>query len=168
MFQYFVRSTSSSSILRSSIFQFGAKSRAMSDEASKAQTAKPGGGDTIFAKIIRGEIPSKKIYEDEHVSAFCINRQEKFLMKIHFADLRLSRYQSASANSFPRFAEEADRNVVVGSGRRPGGKCYELSGHGHERRNMAGSAVGVGLGVMFGVLDAAETIACAEVEKRRV
>jgi len=42
---------------------------AMSDEASKAQSAKPG-GDTIFAKIIRGEIPCKKIYEDDHAFAF--------------------------------------------------------------------------------------------------
>lgn len=38
----------------------------MSDEQSKAQTAAPS-GDTIFAKIIRGEIPCKKIYEDEQV-----------------------------------------------------------------------------------------------------
>jgi len=42
---------------------------AMSDEASKAQTSKPG-GDTIFGKIVRGEIPSKKIYEDEYAFAF--------------------------------------------------------------------------------------------------
>lgn len=39
----------------------------MSDEQSKAQNAAPG-GDTIFGKIIRGEIPCKKIYEDEQVS----------------------------------------------------------------------------------------------------
>ena len=48
----------------------------MSDEQAKAQTAAPG-GDTIFGKIIRGEIPCKKIYEDEQVSKFCLTRQVK-------------------------------------------------------------------------------------------
>ena len=38
----------------------------MADETAKAQTAKPG-GDTIFGKIIRGEIPSKFVYEDDKV-----------------------------------------------------------------------------------------------------
>lgn len=38
----------------------------MSDEIEKAQTAKPG-GDTIFGKIIRKEIPADIIYEDEQV-----------------------------------------------------------------------------------------------------
>lgn len=38
----------------------------MADEAEKAKTATPG-GDTIFGKILRGEIPSKFIYEDDKV-----------------------------------------------------------------------------------------------------
>jgi len=38
----------------------------MSDEQAKAQTAQPG-GDTVFGKIIRGEIPCNKIYEDDQV-----------------------------------------------------------------------------------------------------
>lgn len=37
-----------------------------SDEVKKAQEASPG-GDTIFGKIVRGEIPCKFIYEDEKV-----------------------------------------------------------------------------------------------------
>ncbi|CAH1788840.1 unnamed protein product, partial [Owenia fusiformis] len=41
----------------------------MADEISKAQTASPG-GDTIFGKIIRKEIPTKFIYEDEQCVAF--------------------------------------------------------------------------------------------------
>ena len=41
----------------------------MASETEKAQTAKPG-GDTIFGKIIRGEIPTKFIYEDEQCVAF--------------------------------------------------------------------------------------------------
>ncbi|NWZ59040.1 adenosine 5'-monophosphoramidase HINT1 [Haliaeetus albicilla] len=41
----------------------------MADEVSKAQTARPG-GDTIFGKIIRKEIPANIIYEDEQCLAF--------------------------------------------------------------------------------------------------
>ena len=39
---------------------------AMADEITKAQTAEPG-GDTIFGKIIRKEIPAKIFYEDDQV-----------------------------------------------------------------------------------------------------
>ncbi|KAL8203426.1 UNVERIFIED_CONTAM: hypothetical protein K2H54_053418 [Gekko kuhli] len=38
----------------------------MADEISKAQVARPG-GDTIFGKIIRKEIPAKIIFEDDRV-----------------------------------------------------------------------------------------------------
>ncbi|XP_060073418.1 adenosine 5'-monophosphoramidase HINT1-like [Ylistrum balloti] len=38
-------------------------------EVEKAQTAKPG-EDTIFGKILRGEIPCKFIYEDDQCVAF--------------------------------------------------------------------------------------------------
>ncbi|XP_062465802.1 adenosine 5'-monophosphoramidase HINT1 isoform X2 [Pezoporus occidentalis] len=41
----------------------------MADEISKAQVARPG-GDTIFGKIIRKEIPANIIYEDEQCLAF--------------------------------------------------------------------------------------------------
>ncbi|XP_064596185.1 LOW QUALITY PROTEIN: adenosine 5'-monophosphoramidase HINT1-like [Liolophura sinensis] len=41
----------------------------MGDEIDKAQAAKPG-GDTIFGKIIRGEIPTKFIHEDSECVAF--------------------------------------------------------------------------------------------------
>ena len=41
-------------------------SDAMSSEVDKAQTAAPG-GDTIFGKIVRGEIPTNFIYEDDQV-----------------------------------------------------------------------------------------------------
>lgn len=39
---------------------------AMADEIAKAQAARPG-GDTIFGKIIRKEIPAKIIFEDDQV-----------------------------------------------------------------------------------------------------
>ncbi|NXW39115.1 HINT1 protein, partial [Phaetusa simplex] len=41
----------------------------MADEVSKAQAARPG-GDTIFGKIIRKEIPANIIYEDDQCLAF--------------------------------------------------------------------------------------------------
>ncbi|XP_007438420.1 histidine triad nucleotide-binding protein 1 [Python bivittatus] len=41
----------------------------MADEIRKAQVAQPG-GDTIFGKIIRKEIPAKIIFEDEKCLAF--------------------------------------------------------------------------------------------------
>ncbi|CAD7082932.1 unnamed protein product [Hermetia illucens] len=41
----------------------------MSDEVEKAQTAS-GGGDTIFGKILRKEIPCNLIYEDDKCIAF--------------------------------------------------------------------------------------------------
>ena len=44
----------------------------MSSEVEKAQTAAPG-GDTIFGKIVRGEIPTTFIYEDDQVC--CIGQQ---------------------------------------------------------------------------------------------
>lgn len=38
----------------------------MADETEKAQTARPG-GDTIFGKIVRKEIPVNLLYEDDQV-----------------------------------------------------------------------------------------------------
>jgi len=40
----------------------------MSDEVEKASVALPG-GDTIFGKILRKEIPCNFIYEDDKVSS---------------------------------------------------------------------------------------------------
>ncbi|XP_037535518.1 histidine triad nucleotide-binding protein 1 [Nematolebias whitei] len=41
----------------------------MADETAKAQTARPG-GDTIFGKIVRKEIPANLVYEDDLCVAF--------------------------------------------------------------------------------------------------
>jgi len=38
----------------------------MADEVAKAQESQPG-GDTIFGKIIRGEIPTDFLYQDDKV-----------------------------------------------------------------------------------------------------
>lgn len=43
--------------------------RSMADEVEKAQTAQAG-GDTIFGKILRKEIPCNFIYEDDKCVAF--------------------------------------------------------------------------------------------------
>ena len=42
----------------------------MSDEVARAQAAGPTGGDTIFGKVIRKEIPAKIVFEDEQCLAF--------------------------------------------------------------------------------------------------
>ena len=42
----------------------------MSSEVEKSKTAgSSDGGDTVFGKILRGEIPAKFIYEDDQVFA---------------------------------------------------------------------------------------------------
>jgi len=41
----------------------------MADEVAKAQEVQPG-GETIFGKILRGEIPTTFIYEDDQCVAF--------------------------------------------------------------------------------------------------
>lgn len=51
--------------ISSSIF---CTTRKMASEVEKAQTAGAEGGDTIFAKILRKEIPCQFIYEDDQVN----------------------------------------------------------------------------------------------------
>ena len=51
----------------------------MANEVEKAQSALPG-GDTIFGKILRKEIPTKFIYEDDQVNSHLVN-----LQSFHFA-----------------------------------------------------------------------------------
>jgi histidine triad (HIT) family protein len=53
----------------------------MSDEVTLAQSAKPG-GDTIFGKIIRKEIPADIIYEDDKVKNFLDKRVFKREVKV--------------------------------------------------------------------------------------
>ena len=57
-----------------SLFQFSPRFRyiwgKMSSEVEKAQTASPDKEDTIFGKIVRKEIPTNFIYEDDQCVAF--------------------------------------------------------------------------------------------------
>lgn len=50
----------------------------MADEIAKAQTAKAG-GDTIFGKIIRKEIPANILYEDDQVCILQLSRSRLML-----------------------------------------------------------------------------------------
>lgn len=49
----------------------------MADETAKAQAAQPG-GDTIFGKIIRKEIPCDFVYEDDQVCIKQFNSGAQF------------------------------------------------------------------------------------------
>lgn len=53
----------------------------MASETEKAQTAQPE-GDTIFGKIVRGEIPTKFIYEDEQVNPKHLNNSKCGLLSV--------------------------------------------------------------------------------------
>lgn len=59
----------------------------MADEAEKAQAARPG-GDTIFGKILRREIPCSFIYEDDQVADIVavnnsFKHDETFVLTFH-------------------------------------------------------------------------------------
>jgi histidine triad (HIT) family protein len=52
------------------LFALRMSSSAPSKEEGVARPSTPPGGDTIFGKILRGEIPCDKVYEDDAVLAF--------------------------------------------------------------------------------------------------
>lgn len=56
----------------------------MADEVDRAQTA-AAGGDTIFGKIIRKEIPAKILYEDDKVKNFKWETISRQLQKIYLS-----------------------------------------------------------------------------------
>ena len=57
----------------------------MTSEVQKAQSAQPG-GDTIFGKIIRKEIPAKIVHEDDLCLAFHdVSPQARFSTAAHRA-----------------------------------------------------------------------------------
>uniref|UniRef100_A0A2K6CCF0 HIT domain-containing protein n=1 Tax=Macaca nemestrina TaxID=9545 RepID=A0A2K6CCF0_MACNE len=75
----------------------------MADEIAKAQVARPG-GDTIFGKIIRKEIPAKIIFEDDQCLAFHdISPQAP----THFLVIPKKRISQISA------AEDDDESVII-------------------------------------------------------
>ena len=77
--------------------------------------------DCIFCKIVSGEIPSKVVYEDEHVLAFNdIDPQAPIhivvIPKKHFAnilELNDSSILNAIFDSIKNIAELRDRKSVV-------------------------------------------------------
>lgn len=54
----------------------------MADETAKAQVAKPG-GDTIFGKIVRKEIPANFLYEDDLVCETYVQLKTRLLALSH-------------------------------------------------------------------------------------
>ncbi|XP_011136968.1 histidine triad nucleotide-binding protein 1 [Harpegnathos saltator] len=77
-------------------------SRKMATEVEKAQSAAPG-GDTIFGKILRKEIPCKFIYEDDKCVAFNdINPQAP----VHFLVIPRKTIQQLSK------ADDEDQNLL--------------------------------------------------------
>ena len=74
--------------------------------------------DNIFAKIIRGEIPCNKVYEDEHVLAFHdINPQTK----VHVLVIPKGRYVS-----FDDFSEQAPEAEIAAFARAAGKIARDL------------------------------------------
>ena len=74
--------------------------------------------DNIFAKILRGEIPCNKVYEDEHVLAFHdINPQTK----VHVLVIPKGRYVS-----FDDFSQQASEAEIAGFVRAAGKIARDL------------------------------------------
>ena len=79
----------------------------MAEEVLKAQQAQPT-GDTIFGKIIRGEIPAKYIHQDDLVIIKTTLNSDVQLSSIFVLNSvrSLLRCQSASTGPLPRHPEE--------------------------------------------------------------
>ena len=93
--------------------------------------------NNIFAKLLRGEIPSDKLYEDDHVLAF---RDIRPQAKIHALVIPKGAYVSAQD-----FAEQASEAEIVALNRAIGTVARKLGvadsgyrviantgGHGHQ------------------------------------
>lgn len=75
----------------------------MASEVEKAQQSQPG-GDTIFGKIIRGEIPTDFLHKDDKVTGLAA-----LLWHYGVPTVRgLQRYRPTSAGPFSGGAKEAD------------------------------------------------------------
>lgn len=85
---------------------------ASSDEVQKAQGAQVG-GDTIFGKILRKEIPCNFIYEDDQV-----NNDIRWSFYCWMTCLVLvrcfSRCSTTSSSAFPGDSQEADSSAIKG------------------------------------------------------
>lgn len=75
--------------------------------------------DCVFCKIVAGEVPSQKVYEDEHYLAFLdinpINPGHTLVVpKAHFADLMVAPVETAAG--LMRVAKNIAPAVVAGAG----------------------------------------------------
>ncbi|XP_068597235.1 adenosine 5'-monophosphoramidase HINT1 [Brachionichthys hirsutus] len=122
----------------------------MADETDRAQCAKPG-GDTLFGKIIRGEIPTNFIFQDDRCVAFNdINPQAPvhFLVVPKKPIVQLSQAEEGDASLLghlllvaKKCAEENHLSdgyrVVINDGRDGGQSVYHLHIHVLGKRQMA-------------------------------
>ena len=78
--------------------------------------------DTVFGKIIRGEIPSHKVYEDEHVLAFLdinpLSRGHTLVVPKEPAET-LDQLSDAAAAAVGRVLPRLCRAVIAATGVRP-------------------------------------------------
>ncbi|XP_076818283.1 adenosine 5'-monophosphoramidase HINT1-like [Clavelina lepadiformis] len=123
----------------------------MSDEVQKAQAAQPG-GDTIFGKIVRKEIPADIIYEDDSCLAF---RDVNPQAPVHFLVIpkkgipQLSKCEDDDAGLLGRMMLVAKKcaekegiaengfRVVINDGRDGAQSVYHLHLHVMGKRQMA-------------------------------
>jgi len=99
--------------------------------------------DCLFCRIIRGEVPSKKVYEDDHIFAFeDLNPQAPthvlVIPKRHFAGLKeakaedaelIGRCQLAAAKIARDRAIEDGYRTVMNIGPRAGQSVFHLHVH---------------------------------------
>jgi len=99
--------------------------------------------DCLFCRIIRGELPSRKVYEDEHIFAFeDLNPQAPthvlVIPKRHFAGLKeakaedaelIGRCQLAAAKIARDRAIEDGYRTVMNIGPRAGQSVFHLHVH---------------------------------------
>ncbi|XP_068172573.1 adenosine 5'-monophosphoramidase HINT1-like [Antennarius striatus] len=122
----------------------------MADETDRAQSAKPG-EDTVFGKIVRGEIPTKFIFEDLECVAFHdLNPQAPvhFLVVPKKPIVQLSQAEESDAALLGHLLLVAKKcaemlglsndgyRVVINDGRNGGQSVYHLHIHVLGKRQM--------------------------------
>ena len=136
---------------------------------------KPYDDNNIFARIIRGEIPSKKIYEDEHVLAFhdinplspthilVIPKEITFPGTIFPKERRMRRSRHLCGRRARSRATRAWSSLATGclrtSGRIRARKCR--TSHVHLQRTPAGADAGAIIGSSRGIALTASAVRVA-------
>lgn len=99
--------------------------------------------DCIFCRIVRGELPSKKVYEDEHILAFHDARPMAavhilVIPKIHIVSLMecddshadvLGRMLAVTGRLAKQHGSSDGFRTIINSGRVGGQEVYHLHAH---------------------------------------